>query len=209
MGIIIGVCVVSGCESQPAGENNTVSNIATEQIDTLSVKPQEQPADLKDIFTYHKQFKVNDSLVFDVLGWGAAKKGSYLVLKSSIPTESYFSISGQRMGEIVNSYITDMDADMQLEVIIITEDNDRNKGNVYSHEIDSLNQQTDITLPELSLELKSGYVGNDTFFISQEKLIRQFQITSQNETGDGGNAIRQIEYVFRNNTFILSGSNEK
>lgn len=210
IGLAAGICMLSGCGSQTdterSNENNKTS--ATDEVDTLSVKTQEQPVELRNIFTYHKQFKVNDSLVFDVLEWGAANKGSYLVLKSSRPTNNYFSISGQRTGKIVNAYITDMDADMQLEVTIITKDNDDNKGNVYSHEIDSLNQQSNITLPELSPELKSGYIGNDTFFISQDKLIHKFHINAKNKTADSNDAIRQIEYVFRNNTFILSGSNE-
>lgn len=206
--------VLFSCESQPAGGESTqkdnLSATQNQNIDTLSVETAVNPTALTDIFTYHKQFKVNDTITFDVLGWGTESKGSYLVLRSDKLSNRYFSISGQREGRIINSFVTDMDADLQIEVIIVTQENATKKGNIYSHEIDSLNKQTDIILPELTTELKRNYAGSDTFYLNQNKLIRQFQLTSGQNNSKGQNASqRQIDYVFKNNTFILSGNSEK
>jgi hypothetical protein len=138
-----------------------------------------------------------------VLSWGSESKGNYLVLKSDKLSNRYFSISGQREGRIINSFISDMDADMQAEVIVVTQNRTDNKGSLYAHEIDSHNKQTDITLPDLSPELQEGYAGQDTFYVDKEKLFREFRL--QNETAGK----RRVEYTFRNNTFILAGNTEQ
>ncbi|QHT71605.1 hypothetical protein GXP67_35530 [Rhodocytophaga rosea] len=202
--MLISSMLLTACDSQTTnGSQQEIVSSESKNTDTLAVETENSPTSLDNLFTYHKQFKVNDTLTFDVLSWGSESKGNYLILKSDKLSNEYFSISGQREGRIINAFITDMDADMQAEVIVVTQSRTDNKGSLYAHEIDGQNKQADIVLPDLSPELQKGYIGQDTFYVTKDRLIREF--TLQNESS----LKRKIEYTFGNNTFILSGNTDK
>jgi hypothetical protein len=141
-----------------------------------------------------------------VLGIGRTDVGNYLILKSDKKRESYVSITGDKQGRIINSNATDLDADHHIEVIIFIRDEKTSRGNLLIHEIDSLQNHTRITLPDLSSDLSEGYRGQDTFYVQNNKIIREFPVFPKNSSDtQKASARKNIQYVLKNNALLPSG----
>lgn len=215
MGLIRLICtfvlitLLSSCtDNTGSSANNQESATSTRQaVDTFVVEAEAQAGDLSDLFTYHKKLILNDAITFDVLGIGTTVTGNYLIIKSDKRTGAYASITGDKQGHIVHSYATDMDADQQIEVIIFTRNEDNQQGSLIIHEIDSLNNHTKITLPELTTDLAEGYQGQDTFFVKGNSIIRKFPVAVANSTGNA--STKSIEYVLMNNALLPSSQKEQ
>lgn len=207
--LVLCLSLLTNCKKKDSTESQIKFLQAKDgKADNFIVAKGKNISELADLFHYHKQWLVNESLTFDILGWGPKTTGSYLILKSDKLANRFFSISGERTGKVINSFITDMDADMQEEVLIILRENTKGKANLVIHEIDSLNKQKIIYLPELSEDLTEGYYGTDSFYINNNKIIREFPVYEGQQSLKQPRGKRSIEYILSNNTLVLSGNRE-
>lgn len=204
------ILILNSCTDNidSSANNQAADTQAQTAVDTFVVEPEANSGDLADLFTFHQKLNLNANISFDVLGVGTPNGGNYLILKSDKKKNKYTSITGDKEGQIVQAYATDMDADQQIEVIIAIKSMDNRKGTLIIHEIDSLNNQTKITLPELTTEGAQGYQGQDTFYVKGNKIIREFSVRSSS-TSTGTSNSRRIEYVLKNNAFLPSAQGEK
>jgi hypothetical protein len=202
---------LGGCDKKNTNrESNSSNEVNLNRLsgDTIQVKPGKQLANLSDLFHFHRQFSVNDTLTFDILAWGPSHSGTYLILKTDRLSDRYTAISGDRVGHLSHCYITDMDADKQEEVLIIMKQEPEGKGSLVIHEIDSLNKQKIISLPKLAENLSEGYIGSDTIYMRGKKIIREFPVYEVQNKVNTIKGKRSIEYIFSNNTLVLSGNTE-
>lgn len=201
------VGILSSCtENNGAATVSTAADTPVQQAtDTFVVEPEAQAGDLTELFTFHRKLNVQN-MTFHVLGLGTMASGNYLIIKSSNDGQKFTSITGDKKGRIVQAYATDMDADKQMEIIISIKSPVDQKGTLIVHEIDSLNNQNKITLPELTTDFLEGYQGQDSFFVKGNKIIREFLVSTKDE---GKTGKRTIEYVLKNNTLLPSAQGGK
>jgi hypothetical protein len=209
MALLLGSCTENAGTTENSA-NNLAAVPASQKIsDTFHVEPEVQSGDLSDLFTYHKKLNINNNITFDVLGIGAQTAGNYLILKNDKAKNTYTSITGDKQGRIIHSSATDMDADHQIEVILFIRNKADTKGNLIIHEIDSLNNQNRINLPELTSDLADGYSGQDTFYVQNNKIIREFPVTGKKTATQAARTDkRRIEYVLKSNA-LLPSSHER
>jgi hypothetical protein len=202
--ILFWILTLSSCtENSGSSVSNTPSASSPQQAaDTFVVEPEAHPGELTELFTFHRKLNLPNGLSFHVLALGQPASGSYLIIKSDDRGKRYTSITGNKKGRIVQAYATDMDADKQIEIIIAIESVEDRKGTLIIHEIDSLNNQTKITLPELTSDFSEGYQGQDTFFVKGNKIIREFPVSPA--SNDQKVSTRRIEYVLSTNTLLPS-----
>jgi hypothetical protein len=196
------VGILTSCtENNGSATSDTSANAPIQQAtDTFVVEPEAQAGDLNELFTFHQKLNVQD-MTFHVLGLGTMASGNYLIIKSSNDGKKFTSITGDKKGRIVQAYATDMDADKQVEIIISIKSLEDHKGTLVIHEIDSLDNQSKITLPELTSNFLEGYQGQDSFFVKGNKIIREILVSTK-DAGKTGK--RSIEYVLKNNTLLPS-----
>jgi hypothetical protein len=137
-----------------------------------------------------------------VLSLGTPQKGGYLILKSDMNQQKYTAMSGEREGYINGSNAVDLDADEQIEILIYVKKGKEGNGNIIIHEIDSLNNHTKINLPDLTNDISDGYKGRDTFYVANNKIVREFPVYESNKPIGKR---RRIEYVLKNNALLPSG----
>jgi hypothetical protein len=210
--IIFALPTLISCSESTGDSRNNLVSVANDAApasqrrpDTFVIQPEANPGDLSDLFTYHNKLTLNNDITFDVLGLGTQAVGNYLILKSDKSRSKYVSITGDKQGRIVHSVATDIDADHQIEVILFIKNMTDLKGKLIIHEIDSLNKHNNIMLPELTPDLAEGYQGRDTFYVQNNKIIREFPVFSKSATGSkAGTNKRHIEYVLKNNTLLPS-----
>lgn len=209
--IVLSSCTENTADNTAETTNQAAVNSVSQKLaDSLIIEPEENAGDLSDLFTYHNKLLVNGHVEINVLGIGTTSVGNYLILKSDKKRGSYVSITGDKQGRIVNSIATDMDADHQIEVILFIRDEKTSWGKLLIHEIDSLQNHTRITLPDLSSDLAEGYKGQDTFYVEKNKIIREFPVFPNSSSGtQTASARRHIQYVLKNNTLLSSGHQTK
>jgi hypothetical protein len=127
--------------------------------------------------------------------------GGYLILRSDSTHLSYRSIAGELDGKIVDTWNMDMDTDGNPELYIQAKG--EGKGSyltMYIYEYSEGGSNQKIPFPELSSSLKEGYRGNDSVYIKEGKLLREFSVYDKNDsTGTATGEIRKVEYTLRNN----------
>ncbi|WP_345101658.1 hypothetical protein [Mucilaginibacter panaciglaebae] len=157
-----------------------------------------------DPFRFHKLIEVSPGNYYDVLSWGrgGVDTSSLLILHSDSITRKYTTTTGDINGQIVDAYNSDMDIDGHPEILIQAKRKDTiNYTTMYAYEFyESKVQKLDF--PKLSSSQRKGYRGNDNFYISEGKLIREFPIykgsgPSAKPTG----AQRKLEYSLSSNSF--------
>lgn len=156
-------------------------------------------------FRFHKAIEVRPGLTLDIVSWGRGSNsvGGYLVLRSDSTHLNYRSVAGELDGKIIDAWDMDLDSDGNPELYIHAKG--EGKGSylsmyIYEYADNGSNQQ--LRFPELSSSLNEGYRGNDSVYIKDGKLLRQFPLYSNNDsTGLKTGEIRKIEYVLRNNNF--------
>ncbi len=179
----------------------------------ISCNPVEEPvapvevSKLKEVmspFRFHKGIEVKPGLTLDVVSWGRGSDsiGGYLILRSDSTHLDYRSVSGELNGQITDVWVMDLDSDGNPELYIQakgkSEDSDMN---LYIYEFSSSGSSQKIPFPQLSSALKRGYRGNDSVYVKEGKLFREFPFLGTEDTlGKANNARRTLEYMLRNNS---------
>jgi hypothetical protein len=188
--ILIGCAIITGC--------------AHEQKKPIVAANTEKAPVLIDPFKFHKMIEVAPGQYYDVFSWGRGSidTGSLLILHSDSAGRKYTTTTGDVNGRIVDVYNADMDIDGHPEMLIQAKRNDTiNYNTIYAYEFyESKVQKLDF--PKLTISQRKGYRGNDNFYISEGKFIREFPIyegsgPSAKPTG----AKRKLEYSLSNNSF--------
>jgi hypothetical protein len=180
-----------------------VTGCAQEQKKPVISAMPKAPA-IQEPFKFHKLVEVAPGQYYDVLSWGrgSVDTGSFLILHSDSVARKYTTTTGDVKGRIVDVYNADMDADGHPEIIIQAKGRDTiNYTNIYAFEIyDDKVQKLDF--PKLSSSQRKGYRGNDNFYVTDGKLIREFPIFEGNgSTATATNQKRKLEYTLNNNNF--------
>lgn len=156
-------------------------------------------------FRFHKAIEVKPGLVLDVLSWGRGTDsiGAYLILRSDSTHYSYRSVSGELVGKIIDSWGMDLDTDGNPEVFIHSQSTKGKAAlNMYVYEYNETGSAQQIRFPELSSSTREGYLGNDSLYIKDGKLIREFQFSTKTDSSDTPlKSIKKLEYSLRSNSF--------
>lgn len=179
-----------------------ISCTSEEKAPVIAGKP--EPKKIFKPFRYHKAIEVKPGLTLDIVSWGRGSNsvGGYLVLRSDSTHLSYRSIAGELDGKIVDAWDMDLDSDGNPELYIQSKgEGEGSYLNMYIYEYSEGGSNQQIRFPDLSGSLKKGYKGNDSVYVKDGKLIREFPLFS---TGDSASKatgeIRQLEYSLRNNS---------
>ncbi|WP_214070807.1 hypothetical protein [Mucilaginibacter sp. dw_454] len=159
---------------------------------------------LMEPFKFHKLIEVSPGNYYDVLSWGrgGADTSSLLILHSDSVTKTYTTTTADINGQIVDAYNSDMDIDGHPEILIQAKRKDTiNFTTMYAYEFYEKKVQK-LDFPKLTSSQRKGYRGNDNFYITEGKLMRDFPIyegsgASAKKTG----AERKFEYTLSNNNF--------
>ncbi|WP_276362452.1 hypothetical protein [Daejeonella sp. H1SJ63] len=170
-------------------------------------------AKIMEPFRFHKAIEVKPGLTLDVLSWGRGTDsiGGYLILRSDSTHYSYRSVTGELKGKIVDSWGMDLDTDGNPELFIQAVSAE-NKGdlNMYVYEYNESGTGQQIRFPELSSSTKEGYLGADSLYIKDGKLMREFQFSAKDDTAKTpAKIIRKLEYSLRNNSFQVKEIKEE
>lgn len=186
-----------------------VLNSCTSADKTAIIK--EKPVEIKlpQPFRFHKAVEVKPGLTLDVVSWGRGSNtaGAYLILRSDSTHLKYRSISGELDGEIVDVWNMDMDSDGNPELFIQAKgEGEGSHLNMYVYEFSDNGSSRELTFPNLGSSSKRGYKGNDSLYIKDEKLIREFPVVDTDEkTGSQSAGSKKIlEYSLRNNSFTVN-----
>ncbi|MBC7398512.1 MAG: hypothetical protein H7289_01110 [Mucilaginibacter sp.] len=188
--ILIGCAILSGC----AQEQKKPANLASVPKAPVLIDP----------FKFHKMIEVAPGQYYDIFSWGrgAVDTGSLLILHSDSSGRKFTTTTGDLNGTIVDVYNSDMDIDGHPEILLQAKRKDTiNYTTIYAFEFyESRVQKLDF--PKLTNSQRKGYRGNDNFYISEGKFIREFTIyegsgPSAKPTG----AKRKLEYTLNSNSF--------
>ncbi len=168
------------------------------------VVSKEEPKKIFPPFRYHKAIEVKPGLTLDIVSWGRGSNsvGGYLVLRSDSTHMSYRSVSGELDGRIVDAWDMDLDSDGNPELYIQSKgEGEGSYLSMYIYEYSEGGSNQQIRFPDLSGSLKKGYKGNDSVYVKEGKLMREFPLFS---TGDSASKatgeIRKLEYSLRSNS---------
>jgi hypothetical protein len=169
----------------------------------------EAVAKLPQPFRYHKAVEVKPGLTLDVVSWGRGSEstGAYLILRSDSTHLKYKSISGELDGKIVDVWNMDMDSDGNPELYIqAMGEGEGSHLNMYIYEFADNGSSQKLTFPNLGSSSKKGYKGNDSLYIKDDKLIREFPVVdTDSKTGSESAASRKVlQYGLRNNSFTVN-----
>lgn len=184
-------------------------NSCTSADKTALVKAKPVEIKLPQPFRYHKAVEVKPGLTLDVVSWGRGSKstGAYLILRSDSTHLKYRSISGELDGEIVDVWNMDMDSDGNPELFIQAQgEGEGSHLNMYVYEFSDNGSSRELNFPNLGSSSKKGYKGNDSLYIKDEKLIREFPVvnTDQKTGGQSAGSKKVLEYSLRNNSFTVN-----
>ena len=160
-------------------------------------------------FKFHKAVEVKPGLTLDVVSWGRGSEsvGGYLILRSDSTNLKYRSISGELDGKIVDVWNMDMDSDGNPELYIQAQgEGEGSHLNMYVYEFSDGGSSQQINFPNLGNASKRGYQGNDSLYIKDDKLIREFPIVITDEKTGSKTAEankKVLEYGLRNNSFTV------
>lgn len=173
-----------------------------EQEKTVLKKP--KPVKIMKPFRFHKAIEVKPGLTLDIVSWGRGTDsiGGYLILRSDSSRLNYRSVSGELKGKIVDAWNMDLDTDGNPELYIQARSGSKNNYlNMYVYEFNDNGNHQQIRFPELSSSLKEGYIGKDSMYLKDGKLIREFPIYSDQDTSSKKSAsVRKIEYSITSNS---------
>lgn len=163
-----------------------------------------EPKKIFEPFRYHKAIEVKPGLTLDIVSWGRGSNsvGGYLVLRSDSTHMSYRSVSGELDGKIVDAWDMDLDSDGNPELYIQSKgEGEGSYLNMYIYEYSEGGSNQQIRFPELSGSLKKGYKGNDSVYVKEGKLMREFPLfNSDDSTSKSSGEIRRLEYSLRSNS---------
>lgn len=171
----------------------------------ISNKPEVRK--IMEPFRYHKAIEVKPGLTLDVVSWGRGSNsvGGYMILRSDSTHLNYRSISDELDGKIVDAWDMDLDSDGNPELYIQAKgEGEGSYLTMYIYEFNDSGSNQQIRFPELSSSLKKGYKGNDSVYVKDGKLMRQFPLFhSDDTTGKASGEIRKLEYSLRSNSLSV------
>lgn len=174
---------------------------AEEEKKTAPVKTETKK--LTEPFRFHKAIEVKPGLTLDIVSWGRGSDsfGGYLILRSDSTHLSYRSVSGELKGKVVDAWNMDLDTDGNPELYIQSVgEGKENYLNMYIYEFGEGGSSQQIRFPDLNSSLKEGYRGEDSIYIKEGKLFREFPFyTSSDTLTKDKPAIRKLEYTLKNN----------
>ena len=158
-------------------------------------------------FRFHKLIEVSPGEYYDILSWGrgSVDTGSFAILHSDSLAREYVTTTGDLEGKIVDVYNSDMDVDGNPEILIQTKGKDTtNYAKIYAFEYGTDNKANKRDFPRLTSSQRDGYRGEDNFYISEGKFIREFPIYDGNtKEAKPTGAKRKLEYGLRGNEFTV------
>jgi hypothetical protein len=178
-------------------------------IASCSEEPKKVPAasnlpkavQVMEPFKFHKMIEVAPGQYYDILSWGrgAGKESAYMILHSDSSGQKFTTTTGDLDGAITDVYNSDMDLDGSPEILIQAKGTDSiNFTRIYAYEIRGKEVQK-LDFPKLQSS-KKNYRGNDNFYISEGKLIREFpSYTSSGSDGKPTGGKYKFEYALRDN----------
>lgn len=187
--MLIGCTMIAGCAQE-------------EKKVTVAEAPKAEK--VMEPFKFHKMIEVAPGQYYDILSWGRGSldTGSLLILHSDSAGRKYTTTTGDVNGTIVDVYNADMDIDGHPEILLQAKRKDTiNYNTIYAYEFYEKKVEK-LDFPKLTSSQRKGYRGNDNFYISEGKFIREFQIyegsgASAKPTG----AKRKLEYTLDGNSF--------
>jgi hypothetical protein len=187
--ILMGCAAVAGCTQE---QKKVVASVAPKA--PILIEP----------FKFHKMIEVAPGQYYDILSWGrgAVDTGSLLILHSDSSGRRFTTTTGDLNGTIVDVYNSDMDIDGHPEILLQAKRKDTiNYTTIYAFEFYETKVQK-LDFPKLTSSQRKGYRGNDNFYISEGKFIREFPIYEGNgpSTKPTG-AKRKLEYSLNSNSF--------
>lgn len=185
----------SGCTTADKNESDKKTPVA------VSDKKVQPP------FRFHKEIEVKPGLTFDVVSWGRGSEtsGAYLILRSDSTHLEYRSTSGELDGKLLDAWNMDMDSDGNPEIFLQAEGvGEGSHLNMYVYEFNDAGSGQKITFPSLSGSLKKGYKGQDSVYIKDGKLMREFPVYGESDTTSSKSTEKRIlEYSLRNNSLSV------
>ena len=173
-------------------------------------KPQTKK--IMEPFRYHEAIEVKPGLTLDVVSWGRGSNsvGGYLVLRSDSTHLSYRSIAGELDGKIVDAWDMDLDSDGNPELYIQSKgEGEGSYLSMYIYEYNESGGTQQIRFPNLGSSLKKGYKGNDSVYVKDGKLMRQFPLyDTDDSTSKATGEIRKLEYSLRSNSLNVKEAEE-
>lgn len=158
-------------------------------------------------FKFYKSVEVIPGLTYDVVSWGRGSEnsGGYLILRSDSTRLKYRSVSGELDGKIIDAWNMDMDADGDPEIFIQAEgEGEGSHLNMYVYEFNDSGNPRTLRFPDLSSETMKLYRGQDSIYIDNGNIMREFPLfeeTDNTKKATGGRKL--IEYTLRNNNFSV------
>lgn len=179
-----------------------IASCSGDEEKKVEVKPAVKK--IMEPFRFHKAIEVNPGLTLDIVSWGRGSNsvGGYLILRSDSTRLSYRSVAGELDGKIVDAWDMDLDTDGNPELYIQAKGEGKGSYlNMYIYEYSEAGSNQQIRFPELSSSLKEGYRGNDSVYIKEGKLMREFPFYDKSDSaGKAAGDIRKVEYTLRNNS---------
>lgn len=158
-------------------------------------------------FRFHKEIEVKPGLTFDVLSWGRGSEtsGAYLILRSDSTHLQYRSTTGELDGKLLDAWNMDMDSDGNPEIFLQAEGvGEGSHLNMYVYEFNDAGSGQKITFPSLSGSSKKGYKGEDSLYVKDGKLMREFPVYDESDTTNLKSSEKRIlEYNLRNNSLSV------
>lgn len=178
-----------------------------------AVKPVPTGKKLSEPFRFHQAIEVKPGLTFDVLSWGrgSSTTGAYLILRSDSTNLKYRSTTGELDGKIIDAWNMDMDSDGNPEIFIQAEgEGEGSHLTMYIYEFANGGSGQKLAFPGLSSSSKKGYRGQDSIYVKEGKLMRQFPVYEEKDAPNkpsGGKKL--LEYSLRNNSFLVKEVKEE
>jgi len=192
---LVSAISISGCT------NTENKNSDIKKPSVVSAKKIQPP------FRFHKEIEVKPGLTFDVVSWGRGSEtsGIYMILRSDSTHLKYKSTTGELDGRLLDAWNMDMDSDGNPEIFIQAEGvGEGSHLNMYVYEFNDSGNGQKINFPSLSGSLKKGYKGQDSLYIQDGKLMREFPVFGTTETDSlKSSERRKLEYDFRRNSFSV------
>ena len=157
-------------------------------------------------FRFHKEIEVKPGLTFDVVSWGRGSEtsGGYIILRSDSTHLKYRTTTGELDGKLRDAWNMDMDSDGNPEIFLQAEGvGEGSHLNMYVYEFNDAGTGNKISFPSLSGSLKKGYKGQDSLYVRDGKLLREFPVFDDTHTTAKSSARKVLEYSFRNNRFLV------
>lgn len=158
-------------------------------------------------FKFYKSVEVKPGLTYDVVSWGRGSEtsGGYLILRSDSARLQYRSTSGALDGKLVDAWNMDMDADGDPEIFLQVEgEGEGSYLTMYVYEFGNSGNPRTIRFPDLSNSTMQQYRGQDSVYIEDGNIMREFPLFKETDNSNkptGGR--KMLQYSMRNNDFSV------